>query len=148
MNNQPISLLDLSKQAIIPIITAVGLLLAVAVGWVWFGLEMAVVVLLGPSGAFKTRWSSTRNCSVAGRIRWLFHHLRPNVHSYILKDDLGGTPHPLSPRGHSAFSARIELLEVAARMRELSGGKPVGLKQSIGQPHEPFAIIKAIRGAR
>ncbi|SFB78011.1 FMN-binding glutamate synthase family protein [Tropicimonas isoalkanivorans] len=50
----------------------------------------------------------------------------------------------LSPRGHSAFSTPIELMEFAARMRDLSGGKPVGLKLCIGQPHEPFALAKAM----
>ncbi len=50
----------------------------------------------------------------------------------------------LSPRGHSAFSTPIELLEFAAHMRELSGGKPVGLKLCVGQPYEVFAIMKAI----
>ncbi|MGV8995806.1 MAG: FMN-binding glutamate synthase family protein [Parvibaculaceae bacterium] len=50
----------------------------------------------------------------------------------------------LSPRGHSAFSTPIEMLEFAARMRELSGGKPVGLKLCVGQPYEVFAMMKAI----
>ena len=50
----------------------------------------------------------------------------------------------LSPRGHTAFSTPIEMMEFAARMRELSGGKPVGLKLCIGQPHEPFAVVKAM----
>lgn len=50
----------------------------------------------------------------------------------------------LSPRGHSAFSTPIELLEFAARMRELSGGKPVGLKLCVGQPHEVMALMKAM----
>lgn len=50
----------------------------------------------------------------------------------------------LSPRGHSAFSTPIEMLEFAAKMRDLSGGKPVGLKLCIGQPHQVFAIMKAI----
>ncbi len=50
----------------------------------------------------------------------------------------------LSPRGHAAFSTPIEMLEFAARMRELSGGKPVGLKLCIGQPYEIFAMMKAI----
>jgi glutamate synthase domain-containing protein 2 len=50
----------------------------------------------------------------------------------------------LSPRGHSAFSTPIELMEFAARMRELSGGKPVGLKLCVGQVHEPFALAKAM----
>ncbi len=51
----------------------------------------------------------------------------------------------LSPRGHKAFSTPVEMLEFAARMRDLSGGKPVGLKLCIGQPYEVFAIMKAIR---
>lgn len=50
----------------------------------------------------------------------------------------------LSPPGHSAFSTPIELMEFVARMRELSGGKPVGFKLCIGQMHEPFALMKAI----
>ncbi len=50
----------------------------------------------------------------------------------------------LSPPGHSAFSTPIELMEFAGRMRELSGGKPVGIKLCIGQMHEPFALMKAI----
>ncbi|TMV78438.1 FMN-binding glutamate synthase family protein [Thioclava sp. BHET1] len=51
----------------------------------------------------------------------------------------------LSPRGHSAFSTPIEMLEFAARMRDLSGGKPVGIKLCIGQPSEVFAVMKAIQ---
>jgi glutamate synthase domain-containing protein 2 len=50
----------------------------------------------------------------------------------------------LSPRGHSAFSTPVEMLEFAAHMRELSGGKPVGIKLCVGQPHEVFAVMKAI----
>ncbi|WP_241559896.1 FMN-binding glutamate synthase family protein [Solirhodobacter olei] len=51
----------------------------------------------------------------------------------------------LSPRGHKEFSTPNEMMEFAARMRELSGGKPVGLKLCIGQPHEAFAMVKAMR---
>lgn len=50
----------------------------------------------------------------------------------------------LSPRSHSAFSTPVELLEFAARLRELSGGKPVGIKLCPGQPHEVFALMKAM----
>ncbi|HPF79266.1 MAG TPA: FMN-binding glutamate synthase family protein, partial [Alphaproteobacteria bacterium] len=50
----------------------------------------------------------------------------------------------LSPSAHSAFSTPIELMEFAAKMRELSGGKPVGIKLCVGQPHEVFALMKAI----
>jgi glutamate synthase domain-containing protein 2 len=50
----------------------------------------------------------------------------------------------LSPPGHSAFSTPIGMLEFAATMRELSGGKPVGIKLCVGYPHELFAVMKAM----
>lgn len=50
----------------------------------------------------------------------------------------------LSPRGHSSFSTPAQMLEFAAQMRDLSGGKPVGIKFCVGQPHEPFALVKAM----
>lgn len=49
-----------------------------------------------------------------------------------------------SPPRHSAFTTPIELLEFIARLRELSGGKPVGFKLAIGHPWEWFAIAKAM----
>ena len=49
-----------------------------------------------------------------------------------------------SPAKHSAFSTPIELLEFVARLRTLSGGKPVGFKLCIGHPWEWFAIAKAM----
>lgn len=49
-----------------------------------------------------------------------------------------------SPAQHNAFSTPIELLEFVARLRELSGGKPVGFKLTIGHPWEWFAIAKAM----
>ncbi|MGZ3173529.1 MAG: FMN-binding glutamate synthase family protein [Croceibacterium sp.] len=50
----------------------------------------------------------------------------------------------ISPAAHSTFSTPLELLEWAARLRELSGGKPVGVKFCVGQPHEVFALVKAM----
>jgi glutamate synthase domain-containing protein 2 len=50
----------------------------------------------------------------------------------------------ISPPAHSSFSTPIELLEWAAKLRELSGGKPVGLKFCVGKPHELFALAKAM----
>jgi len=49
----------------------------------------------------------------------------------------------LSPPGHSAFSTPIELLEFVARLRELSGGKPIGIKLCVGKRREFLAICKA-----
>lgn len=50
----------------------------------------------------------------------------------------------ISPPGHSAFTTPLELLQFVARLRELSGGKPVGFKLAIGHPWEWFAIVKAM----
>lgn len=49
-----------------------------------------------------------------------------------------------SPAKHSAFTTPIELMQFVARLRELSGGKPVGFKLCIGHPWEWFAIAKAM----
>ncbi len=50
----------------------------------------------------------------------------------------------VSPAKHSVFSNPIALLEFIAKMRELSGGKPAGMKLAIGHPWEFFAIAKAM----
>ncbi len=50
----------------------------------------------------------------------------------------------ISPPRHSAFSTPIGLLQFVARLRTLSGGKPVGFKLAIGHPWEWFGIAKAI----
>ncbi len=50
----------------------------------------------------------------------------------------------LSPRGHSAFSTPVEMLEFVARLRDLSGGKPIGIKLCVGQVDEVLAIMKAM----
>src|SRR3546814_16984604 len=36
------------------------------------------------------------------------------------------------------------MLQWAAKLRELSGGKPVGIKLCVGQPHEVYAVMKAM----
>jgi glutamate synthase domain-containing protein 2 len=50
----------------------------------------------------------------------------------------------VSPARHSAFSTPIEMMQFIARLREMSGGKPVGFKLCIGHPWEWFAICKAM----
>ena len=51
----------------------------------------------------------------------------------------------ISPPYHSEFSTPQGLLEFVQRLRELSGGKPVGFKICVGHPHEVAAICQAIK---
>jgi glutamate synthase domain-containing protein 2 len=51
----------------------------------------------------------------------------------------------VSPAAHSAFSTPLEFVGFIAKLRALSGGKPVGFKLAIGHPWEFFAIVKAIK---
>lgn len=53
-----------------------------------------------------------------------------------------------SPASHSTFSTPVELLEWSKQLRDLSGGKPVGIKLCVGKPHEIFAIIKAMKDTK
>ncbi len=50
----------------------------------------------------------------------------------------------ISPAKHSAFSTPIEMMQFVAKLRDLSGGKPVGIKLAIGHPWEWFGVVKAM----
>lgn len=50
----------------------------------------------------------------------------------------------ISPPGHSAFHTPKELCAFIKELRELSGGKPIGIKLSIGRESEFFAFCKAM----
>ena len=50
----------------------------------------------------------------------------------------------LSPAAHSTFSTPIGLLQWVQQLRELSGGKPVGMKLCIGRRREVMALMKAM----
>ncbi len=50
----------------------------------------------------------------------------------------------VSPASHAEFSTPIGLLEFVAKMRELSGGKPTGIKLCLGHKWEFMAICKAM----
>lgn len=49
-----------------------------------------------------------------------------------------------APPSHTAFANPVEFVELIARLRELSGGKPVGFKLCIGRRTDFFAICKAM----
>ncbi len=50
----------------------------------------------------------------------------------------------VSPAAHSAFSTPVELMEFIGKLRELSGGKPVGFKLCIGHRREFMCMVKAM----
>jgi glutamate synthase domain-containing protein 2 len=50
----------------------------------------------------------------------------------------------VSPAQHPAFATPLELMGFIARLRELSGGKPIGIKLCVGRKHEFLAIVKAM----
>jgi len=50
----------------------------------------------------------------------------------------------ISPPTHTAFTTPLELLGFIDRLRELSGGKPVGIKLCVGRRSDVFAICKAM----
>ena len=49
-----------------------------------------------------------------------------------------------SPAAHSAFSTPLEFMAFIARLRALSGGKPVGFKLCIGHRREFMCLVKAM----
>jgi hypothetical protein len=49
-----------------------------------------------------------------------------------------------SPARHSAFDSPEGMMRFIARLRELSGGKPVGFKLCLGKPEEFAALVRAM----
>ncbi|MGP9844604.1 FMN-binding glutamate synthase family protein [Brachybacterium sp. 107] len=61
--------------------------------------------------------------------------------------DIRGVPEGekcVSPPSHAMFSTPTELIEFLARLRELSGGKPVGMKLCVGSRVEVLSLCKAM----
>jgi len=50
----------------------------------------------------------------------------------------------ISPPAHTAFSTPVGLLEFVQKLREATGGKPVGFKLCLGKRREFLAIVKAM----
>lgn len=50
----------------------------------------------------------------------------------------------LSPPAHTAFKTPLEMCRFLGRLRELSGGKPIGFKLCLGKRREFLAICKAM----
>jgi glutamate synthase domain-containing protein 2 len=50
----------------------------------------------------------------------------------------------ISPSSHTAFTTPLEMMAFITQLRTLSGGKPVGFKLCVGQPHQFMAIVKAM----
>lgn len=51
----------------------------------------------------------------------------------------------ISPSSHRSFDNPIGLLKFVQKLRELSGGKPVGFKLCLGKRREFFAVCKAMK---
>jgi glutamate synthase domain-containing protein 2 len=50
----------------------------------------------------------------------------------------------ISPPSHSAFRTPLEMVQFIKRLRDLSGGKPIGFKLCVGKRHEFLGILKAV----
>jgi len=50
----------------------------------------------------------------------------------------------ISPAAHSAFTSPVQLMEFLGKLRDLSGGKPVGFKLCIGHQREFMCMVKAM----
>ena len=50
----------------------------------------------------------------------------------------------ISPSQHPSFNTPIEMMHFIQKLRNLSGGKPVGFKLCIGQPWQFMSIVKAM----
>lgn len=64
------------------------------------------------------------------------------IHAKFRKVKLGKDV--LSPAAHTAFNSPIGLMQFIQKLRDLSGGKPIGFKLCLGRKDEFLAICKAM----
>ncbi|MBF0845448.1 FMN-binding glutamate synthase family protein, partial [Streptococcus danieliae] len=50
----------------------------------------------------------------------------------------------ISPAAHSAFTTPVELMQFVGQLRELSNGKPIGIKFCVGSEIEVLSLCKAM----
>src|SRR5690349_23977715 len=50
----------------------------------------------------------------------------------------------ISPPYHTAFKTPVEMMQFIGKLRELSGGKPIGFKLCVGSKAQFLAICKAM----
>ena len=50
----------------------------------------------------------------------------------------------ISPARHTTFSTPVEMMHFVEKLRDLSGGKPIGIKLAMGHPWEWFGMVKAM----
>lgn len=110
-------------RAFIPLGAVLLSVLSVIFGWGWVLWVTVPLAILGLYDFVQDRWTITRNYPVIGRIRWLFHELRPFVRQYIVEDDLNSTPY--------SFDARKL---VYSRARNEPDTQPFGTERQTDEP--------------
>ncbi|WP_202945129.1 hypothetical protein [Methylomonas methanica] len=101
-------MLNILKRASVAITAMAVTPFALYIGWHWLLILSVPIALLGLYDWFQTNCSITRNYPAAGRIRWFFLNLRPYLHSYIVEDDLNGSPYSYEARRLITSRARAE----------------------------------------
>jgi glutamate synthase domain-containing protein 2 len=123
-------------------------------GWLLCKLldSLAALLLfaLGAQDIIQTHYAVRRNYPLSGRPRYALESIRGMLPATkVSAENCAGSRHTngpslYSPASHSAFITPLDLIiGFIASLRELSKGKPIGIKMCIGQVQEWFGVVKA-----
>ena len=87
----------MSPRAVFFVASAAGVALVagsytVWAGALWFSPLFATVIALGLYDIAQTKHAIRRNFPVAGRLRYLFESIRPEIHQYFVESNDSGRP--------------------------------------------------------
>lgn len=89
--------------------------------WLLYGLLVTIpIVLLGIYDLVQTKHNLLRLHPIVGHFRWLFEHIRPQVHQYLVESNTDGRP----------FN-RDDRTIVYERAKNLGGIKPFGTETDV-----------------
>ncbi len=101
--------------------TIVIIISAITFPWLLYFLLICIpLVLLGIYDVVQTKHNLLRNYPIVGHFRWLFEHIRPQVHQYLIESNTDGRP----------FN-RDDRTVVYERAKKEGGIKPFGTEMDV-----------------
>lgn len=101
--------------------TIVIIALATVIPWLlYFLLIIIPLVILGIYDIIQTKHNLLRNYPIVGHLRWVFEHIRPQIHQYLVESNTDGRP----------FN-RDDRTIVYERSKNLGGVKPFGTESDV-----------------
>lgn len=114
----------------------ISYLMFVNIKFLWIGLPLLLLILLGFYDYFQTKHSITRNFPIIGHSRYLLEELGPEIRQYFVESDTNGSPF-----------TRLQRKIIYSRAKLQNQNHPFGTELNVYQPDYewmPHSIYPAV----